>query len=1033
MDSEQDSYVTEYLAKQQEYEALYGPMTVVFTQAGNFYHCMEYNPQDCINERDKRDNNNKLWSDHIGKVTELFEICECVQTSRNKQKPHSVSNPWSFGFNINSFDKFAKRALRVGYIVVRIEQQTDSITKKISRVVTEVINPSTILETTSHIITKNISVIYIEYQPVRGHKHYNRPQNFLVTAGASSIDLITGKSTVADFYNHKDNKGICIERLYYFLITEQPRELIVYLNEFPENLIDDYKAYIEMCLELRRYERVVIHANNVNAEYQKVAYQIQFFNTLFTQKSAKKVLQLRKDRIIEHIGLEHLENGRLAYILLMNHQIYNAAITTKPSIPTTLWLNENSQLLLSHNALVQLNIIPLLQDRIVKSKGIDSLFSVMDKNCTNLGRRLLRNLLVAPMVNSAEINLYYEMIDEVHTCNVNDVPLYLYLDRKLKELPDIESLARKIQNKLISPRELSIFYMAFKVIVRICRAIKKSNAETLMESTITTETICQLKDYLSHYGSILDIECLSECSILKVDKSNKIMEFKEFPFIKGNFCDLDKQYKRLIRAESKLAEIAEHLNTFLNIKGREKPLTISRVKRKVGSSAIEESTALIITATPAKSNKLVNANYSKKLCGTLRADAHNASEKLITSDVMDILYDDIATLKRELRKTVYQMYISILDEMNTTCLLYSQVCSSIAKLDLIHSYGKISKLYNYNRPVIYEEEKGSYFEAVDMRHPIVERIITGEFVSNDVYLGASSNNPKASGGLIIKGQNSSGKTTLAKSAVINIIMAQCGCYVPSYLKFKPYNKIFTRLSTCDNIFRNESSFMVEISELITMMKQVDSNSLCVLDEITRGSDFMSAVSITASAINSLVEAKSSFILATHIHNLYSIPIINKMGKKDLNICHLSLTRDEETNLLVYNRKLKEGDGTSCYGIMVAESMGMPAPFITKSYEVLKHIQGNDDGAILGTKKSNYNSGIYKKECIMCKSKTNLHSHHIKPQSLANDNKLIGSLHMNAKDNIAFLCEKCHIGEVHRNKVALESVDSLNGKAIVIKK
>lgn len=1028
-----DIYVIDCLLKQLHYEQVYGNKTIVFFETGTTYNCLEYCPQDCETEDDKRDAHKKYWDKPMGKVHELKDIMECVQTSRNKNCRHSIKNPYMLGFNTNSYEKHSKRATRAGYVVVRMDEKPNpnpNIKTKI-RVEAEVINPTTNLElTTSEVISKNIMVIYIEYQSVRGYVHHNLPQNFFVTSGVATLDLITGKAVTADFFNSKEDRAICLERLYQFLIAHQPCELIIHLNDFPEELVDSYSDYIKTQLELVRYERVVIRKNDVSPEYSKNHYQIQFFNKLFNAPAQSgNVLQVRNDRIVEHLGLENIPYGRLAYVLLMNHQSYNLNVTTKPAIPTPVWLDEATRLVLSHSALTHLGIIPM-QEEVAKCKETDSLFSVMDHNCTNLGRRLLRDLLIMPMIQPSEINKYYAMTDEALTHTVGDVPLYVFLDRKLKALPDLERLFRKMRNHSLQPRELASLYRALELVVEIYCAIVASGSTILSENIVTDESIQQFNRFLDEYQEILSLEAIAKCRVLWLDDATKILEFQECPFKTGKYSEIDQVYQRYTSAEVKLNKIAEHLNTFLG--GRNKKLVVSKAKKKPGKKGLEDPTVLMITATDAKSKKILSADYDRALCGTLRAVKHNSTEKLLTSEIMESLYSDASNLKLQLRKLLYEAYACLIIEMNGRYNFYDQITLLVSKVDLIHSYAKTAKIYGYHRPVVDEDEsKHSYLECTSLRHPISERIITGEFVTNEIFLGVSSDHPEKTGGIVIKGQNGAGKTTLTKSVALNIVMAQCGSYTSSYLKYKPYKKIFTRLSTNDNLAKNQSSFMVEMSELITIIRQFNEDSLCIMDEITRGSDFQSGYSITSAAIESLVESKASFLLATHIHNLSDSPEINKMGVQDLKICHLSLYRDEKTGLIVHDRKLKNGDGTSCYGIMVAESMGMPAKFIERAYKVLNFIQNND--GVITVKKSNFNKKVYVDSCIHCGSKDNLETHHLKPQSSADENKLIGAMHMNTIDNLVPICDKCHRGEggIHQDGIKIKAVETLGGTAFVV--
>ena len=151
-----------------------------------------------------------------------------------------------------------------------------------------------------------------------------------------------------------------------------------------------------------------------------------------------------------------------------------------------------------------------------------------------------------------------------------------------------------------------------------------------------------------------------------------------------------------------------------------------------------------------------------------------------------------------------------------------------------------------------------------MRHPIIERLpFSPEYVTNDITLGKDSKD-----GILLFGTNACGKSTLMKSLGVSIILAQAGLFVPcTSFTFNPYKTIYTRIWGNDNIFKGLSTFAVEMSELRTILKQSNQNSLILGDELCSGTESTSALSIFAAGLERLHEIGSSFIFATHFHEI----------------------------------------------------------------------------------------------------------------------------------------------------------------------
>ena len=204
------------------------------------------------------------------------------------------------------------------------------------------------------------------------------------------------------------------------------------------------------------------------------------------------------------------------------------------------------------------------------------------------------------------------------------------------------------------------------------------------------------------------------------------------------------------------------------------------------------------------------------------------------------------------------------------------------------------------------------------------------YVPNDIVIGG--NDERNSNGILLYGTNAVGKTSLIKALGISVIMAQSGLYVPSSsFKFKPYDTIFTRILGNDNIFKGLSTFEVEMSELKTILKCANKNSLILGDELCSGTETESAISIFVAGLEHLHKKDSSFIFATHFHEIVDFDEIKALDKMCMK--HLTVVYNEETQTLVYNRKLQNGPGNKMYGLEVCKSLRLEEEFLNRAHEI----------------------------------------------------------------------------------------------------
>ena len=267
------------------------------------------------------------------------------------------------------------------------------------------------------------------------------------------------------------------------------------------------------------------------------------------------------------------------------------------------------------------------------------------------------------------------------------------------------------------------------------------------------------------------------------------------------------------------------------------------------------------------------------------------------------------------------------------------------------------------------------------------------------------------------------KSSLMKSIGIAIIMAQSGFYVPAKsLVYSPYKQLFTRISNNDNIFKGQSTFAVEMSELRSILKRTDHYSLVLGDELCSGTETTSGLSIVTAGVLRLSSKNSSFIFATHLHKLSEMEEI--LECKTVHNYHMETTYDPSTQKLTYDRKLKPGSGNAIYGLEVAKAMDLDDDFIKTADKIRKKIMGIDE-VIVNSKGNPYNSKIILDSCTICKKATE-EIHHIEEQHLANSEGMINHYHKNKLFNLVQLCHDCH-QSVHNGNLKIDGyVDTSNG-------
>ena len=635
------------------------------------------------------------------------------------------------------------------------------------------------------------------------------------------------------------------------------------------------------------------------------------------------------------------------------------------------------------------------------------------------GKRYLRNKLLNPTCNKEYLNNEYEIQDYVQE-NIEWENMFNNLSR----VTDLERLYRKTILNRVAPSDISNLYDNLK-------QINKLYKQTKIDDTI--------KEYLINGNLSKSIKNLQQKikSCVNLSKSSEISstEFDENIFIRGidheDFIRLDKAEFDYIDKVEKLEAIRKYLDSKIIEKSKK---NIDKVKYH---KTEKSGTFLVITKNrwkkmqPAVTKKVLKLKYKvfeKPIeCVVNLTDITNnsatGSNFRIDSKEISKLYGEILTKKaifKEILMAVYRNYISSFNEFKHN---FDTIIEFIQKTDFLFARIKVFNDFNYCKPIINDNQDQSYFIAKDIRHPLIEHIQDKEiYVPNDVSLGVENEET----GICLYGTNAVGKSSLIRSIGMSLVLAQAGFYVPcSEFTYKPYTAIFTRILGNDNIFKGLSTFAVEMSELGSILRGANKNTLVLGDELCTGTETTSAFCIIQAGLMWLHERNSSFIFATHFHELAEKKKIKAL--KRLKMKHMVVEHDEKTGCLVYYRKLKDGNGSRLYGLEVCKSMPMPREFLDLANS-FRYSDVSNETLTLSSKKVKYNSKKLKGICELCGEK-GVDIHHMIPQNKANSKGFIGSVHKNHKANLMNICKECH-ENVTKNNIVHKRVKTTNGNTFI---
>ena len=1002
--------ISEYFVLTRKYQEDYGPNTIVLMQVGSFFEVYG------VYEK-------KIDTITGSRILEFSQICELniveKNTSITKENDNNEkNNVMMAGFKDIQIEKYIKKIQEAGFTAVVYVQ--DEAVKNTTRSLGGIFSPGTYFHTDTQTLTNSITCIWvdlIENRVLLKGKY--------VVVGVANIDIYTGKTSIFQFKELYLNNPSTYDELERFISIYSPSEVIL-ISNLPDEKEMDYivsyagiscslihKIHVSSGTETERIKRV--------KNCEKQTYQSEILSKFYNLEDATVFMQNFYDNNVACQSFCFL----LDFVCQHNPHLVNKVLEP-------VFENCTSRLILANHSLKQLNIV---NDGNVKSGKYSSVCNMLNDCLTPMGKRKFEYTFLNPMCDAVHLQREYDITE--HFLKVYD-EYSPFLKNRLSQIKDLSKWERQIFIKKISPKSFFQMYNNLAYVIDVFNRVTEDATILQYLQTVAPDTV-----FIQEYCS--DITRFIEKHLnLELCKDFENIQNFEINFINpGIDAELDKKTEIFRESEMKLVSIQNYLN--LLIEGKEKGagkktdyVKIHETeKNNLGLISTSRRCKLLADSLPKdpsivtlqyNGNKKFDFKISKK---QFNFEKQSSSNNFIEDEQISTLCRNISTIKISMKDLIlftYNRFVSHFEKYQTNL---ESIIQFVTHVDLLYTKTSLAKKYNYCKPTIVSSEK-SFVNASNLRHCLIEQFQNNEiYVSNDVSLGNGTTD-----GVLLYGTNAVGKTSFIKSIGISVIMAQSGLYVPaSSYEYQPYRYIFTRIIGNDNIFKGQSTFAVEMSELRTILRRANENSLILGDELCSGTEIMSAISIFVAGIEQLHRSKSSFIFATHLHEIVEYEEIQNMVSVSLK--HMEVIYDKERDLLIYDRKLKDGPGNSMYGLEVCKSLNLPQDFLDNAYRIrMKYHSKNEFGdntSILSLKTSAYNSKKLVNKCEKCKKKPGKEVHHLTYQSEADDEGIIKTkeavFHKNHIANLMTLCEDCH-DKIHKKNEKLKKVKT--SKGVIVK-
>jgi DNA mismatch repair protein MutS len=506
-----------------------------------------------------------------------------------------------------------------------------------------------------------------------------------------------------------------------------------------------------------------------------------------------------------------------------------------------------------------------------------SLFAVLDRTVTGMGRRRLKFWVLHPLLSSTEIGRRQEAIGEL----LASLPLRQGLRTQLRAILDLERLTSRLTSQIARPRDLVALKASLAELPALCHLLKDVGGALLSE----------IRDQLD---PLTDVWERLATTLLDEPKASPT----EGGLIRqGVSASLDQERALVHDSQQALA----------NLEQRERERTHIQ-SLKVGFNKIF---GYYIEIT--KPNlKLVPPQY-------IRKQTVAAGERFITPELQQ-LEARILTATEHSQQVEYELFCALRRWVADQGDRLRRLADLLASIDALASLAEVAAAANWQRPEITE---GFGLHIAEGRHPTVE-VSGASFVPNDLELTAERFM------LVVTGPNMAGKSTYARQAALLTLLAQIGSYIPAQAaRLGLVDRIFTRVGAADLLARGMSTFMLEMTETAHILRHATPRSLIILDEVGRGTGTIDGLAIARAVIEYLVQrVRAKTIFTTHYHE------VTTLAETYEAIGNASLQVREDGGEVTFLYRVLPGVSSQSYGIHVARLAGLPEEVVTHAQALL---------------------------------------------------------------------------------------------------
>ncbi|MFZ0565679.1 MAG: DNA mismatch repair protein MutS [Chlamydiales bacterium] len=518
-----------------------------------------------------------------------------------------------------------------------------------------------------------------------------------------------------------------------------------------------------------------------------------------------------------------------------------------------------------------------------------TLLDVIDQTLTPMGGRLIADWLKKPLLSIKEIKRRQDAVELLYYAPQDRAQLR----KQLSKVRDLQRLMMKVSTHWATPRDLAALSLSLEAISPIKKLIGSMKSEWIGECAEQLTDLSELTSIVRR--GIVDEPPVrsSEGNIFRDEFHPPLDELRQ---LRRGGKQWLAQYQKEVREKTGIKNLKVSFN-------------------KIFGYYIEVSKGQVDRMPETFQRKQTLVNSERFISPQLK----EYESQILTAE------ERIYALEEELFRKLCKKFIQFEQ-------VIFKMADAIARIDVIASLAEIAKQSHYCRPLIDESKQ---IKIIEGRHPVVSNSsLSQSFIPNDTDLDGIDERM-----MLITGPNMGGKSTYLRQVALIVVLAQIGSFVPAVqVHIGIVDKIFTRIGASDNLARQQSTFMVEMSETANILNNVTPRSLVILDEIGRGTSTYDGVSIAWAVAEHLLTVGAKTLFATHYWELTNLELSIS------GVLNYHTTVQEFNHEIIFLHKIEKGKGDRSYGIHVAQLAGLPLSVIARAQVILKGLEANKESA-----------------------------------------------------------------------------------------